>query len=68
MSSFVRYLPGNSPLVLDSPHSGTDYPADFGSACPLPALRRTEDTYVDMLYDFAPAMGAAWVEAYFPRS
>jgi len=68
MSSFVRYLPGNSPLVLDSPHSGTDYPADFRHACPLPALRRTEDTHVDKLYDFAPALGAAWVEAYFPRS
>ena len=68
MSSFVRYLPASSPLVLDSPHSGTDYPADFRHVCPLPALRRTEDTHVDKLYDFAPALGAAWVEAYFPRS
>ena len=68
MSSFVRYLPASSPLVLDSPHSGTDYPADFRHVCPLPALRRTEDTHVDKLYDFAPALGAAWVEAFFPRS
>ena len=68
MSSFLRYLPGNSPLVLDSPHSGTDYPADFGHNCHLPELRRAEDTHVDKLYDFAPALGAAWVEAYFPRS
>ena len=68
MSSFVRYLPASSPLVLDSPHSGTDYPADFRHVCSLPALRRTEDTHVDKLYDFAPALGAAWVEAFFPRS
>ena len=30
---FVTYLPGTAPLVLDSPHSGTDYPDDFGTVC-----------------------------------
>jgi N-formylglutamate deformylase len=68
MRSFVKYLPGSTHLVLDSPHSGTDYPADFAHACELPVLRRAEDTHVEKLYDFAQAMGAAWVEAYFPRS
>ncbi|MBU0800874.1 MAG: N-formylglutamate amidohydrolase [Alphaproteobacteria bacterium] len=30
------------PLVVDSPHSGRDYPADFGYSCPTrsPATRR----------------------------
>ena len=34
----VTAVPGTTPLVLDSPHSGTQYPADFGSACDLPTL------------------------------
>ncbi len=59
---------GRTPLVLDSPHSGTVYPDDFRSICDLATLRRAEDTHVEKLYDFAPAMGAAWVEAHFPRS
>jgi N-formylglutamate deformylase len=54
--------------VLDSPHSGTSYPQDFGSACDLATLRRAEDTHVEKLYAFAPPMGAAWIEAHFPRS
>ena len=61
-------LPGTSALVLDSPHSGTDYPADFGHACPMHELRQAEDTHVDALYAFAPQLGCAWIEALFPRS
>ncbi|MGC1173289.1 N-formylglutamate amidohydrolase [Polaromonas sp.] len=68
MTPFLRYLPGTTPLVLDSPHSGTAYPDDFGHACELQILRRAEDTHVEKLYDFAPALGAGWVEAFFPRS
>lgn len=65
---YVTYLPGRTHLVLDSPHSGTDYPDDFGTACDRAALRCAEDTHVEKLYDFAPALGVAWVEAHFPRS
>ncbi|MBC7435289.1 MAG: N-formylglutamate amidohydrolase [Bdellovibrionales bacterium] len=65
---YVTYLPGTTPLVLDSPHSGTDYPADFLHSCELPQLRNAEDTHVEKLYDFAPALGVAWIEAHFPRS
>lgn len=65
---FITHLPGNTPLVLDSPHSGTVYPADFRHACELAVLRSAEDTHVEKLYDFAPAMGVHWVEAHFPRS
>jgi N-formylglutamate amidohydrolase len=56
------------PLVLDSPHSGADYPEDFAYRCPLPMLRRAEDSYVDQLYDAAPAHGAVLIAALFPRS
>jgi N-formylglutamate deformylase len=68
MNTVYRFKEGRTHLVLDSPHSGTEYPADFGFACPLPVLRQAEDTHVEKLYDFAPAMGAAWIEALFPRS
>lgn len=68
MTPFLRSLPGTTTLVLDSPHSGTDYPGDFSYACTLPTLRRAEDTHVEKLYDFAHGLGAGWVEAFFPRS
>ena len=66
--AFVASIRGSSALVLDSPHSGTQYPPDFGFACPLSLLRKAEDTHVEKLYSFAPAMGEHWVEAHFPRS
>ncbi len=68
MTPFICYLPGSSAMVLDSPHSGTDYPADFAYACSLQALRSAEDTHVNKLYDFAPGLGVHWIEATFPRS
>ena len=58
---------GTTALVLDSPHSGTRYPDDFRAALPLATLRRAEDTHVEKLYAFAGELGAAWVEAHFPR-
>ncbi len=64
----VHHVPGNTPLVLDSPHSGIDYPADFGYASELAVLRRAEDTHVEKLYNFATGLGVTWIEALFPRS
>jgi N-formylglutamate deformylase len=68
MSFAINALAGHTPLVLDSPHSGVDYPEDFGHACDMQVLRQAEDTHVEKLYDFAPQLGAAWIEALFPRS
>jgi N-formylglutamate amidohydrolase len=56
------------PLVFDSPHSGAVYPQDFAYCCPLPVLRRAEDSYVDELYEAAPSYGATLIAALFPRS
>ena len=64
----ITHLPGSSALVLDSPHSGIVYPPDFLYTCDLATLRRAEDTHVEKLYDFAPALGVHWIEAHFPRS
>jgi N-formylglutamate amidohydrolase len=55
------------PLVIDSPHSGTEYPEDFRAALPLERLREAEDSYVDELYASAPAAGATLIAARFPR-
>jgi N-formylglutamate deformylase len=59
---------GHVPLVLDSPHSGSEYPDDFGFALPQEALRQAEDSYVDELYAAGPDVGATLIAARFPRS
>jgi N-formylglutamate deformylase len=68
MSSLVVHVPGTTAVVLDSPHSGVAYPDDFGHCCDFDLLRTAEDTHVEKLYDFAPSLGVAWIEAIFPRS
>lgn len=56
------------PVVFDSPHSGRDYPVDFGAALPVEALRSAEDAFVDELFAAAPEHGAVLLRALFPRS
>jgi len=68
MNPRITHAALSSPLVLDSPHSGTVYPADFGYACPFEQLRQAEDTLVDQLFAFGPALGATLIAAPFPRS
>jgi N-formylglutamate amidohydrolase len=55
-------------VVFDSPHSGTEYPADFDFACPADLLREAEDTFVNELFAAAPSLGAGLLCALFPRS
>jgi N-formylglutamate amidohydrolase len=58
------------PLVLASPHSGTDYPREFVRASRLDpiALRRSEDSFVDEIFAAAPGLGAPLLAARFPRA
>lgn len=58
------------PIVLNSPHSGRDYPADFLAASRLDerAIRRSEDFFVDELFAAAAALGAPMLRANFPRA
>src|SRR5579859_6082497 len=58
------------PMVLASPHSGRDYPADFvaQSALDPSTLRRSEDSFVDELFAGAPRKGAPLLCALFPRA
>src|SRR5712691_6044555 len=58
------------PLVVASPHSGSEYPADFLAASrpdPL-SLRRSEDAFVDEIFAAAPRLGAPLLAARFPRA
>jgi N-formylglutamate deformylase len=68
--AFIRHGPLSEPLplVLDSPHSGEEYPDDFDHAPPRHEVRRAEDTHVARLYRCAPRHGATLIEATFPRS
>jgi len=69
MSVFSILKPQNSiPLVFDSPHSGRNYPDDFGYGCDFKNLRLAEDHYVDELFANAPGHGASFLQALFPRS
>jgi N-formylglutamate amidohydrolase len=69
---FDLHLPHahNLPLVLASPHSGSEYPADFLAASRLDplALRQSEDSFVDALFAGAPHLGAPLLSARFPRA
>ena len=59
-----------APFVFASPHSGSDYSAEFmaQTRLDLPALRQLEDAYVDELFAAAPANGAPLLRALFPRA
>jgi N-formylglutamate deformylase len=57
-----------APLVLDSPHSGHDFPADFGAIVSEAELRESEDCYVDELYAAAHEVGVPLLAATFPRT
>lgn len=56
------------PLVFDSPHSGSIYPADFEYVCSFHDLRRSEDLYVDEFFSGAPDFDACFLKALFPRA
>ena len=56
------------PLIVDSPHSGRDYPEDFRTLAPRALLERAEDRHVDWLFESSPRYGAYFLQAHFPRS
>lgn len=57
-------------LVLSSPHSGREYPAEFIAQSPLSAraLRSSEDAFVDLLFQDAPGLGVPLLTARAPRA
>jgi N-formylglutamate deformylase len=68
--SFVAHGPlaPRVPLLLDSPHSGFAFPADFGSRLSEFDLREGEDCFVDRLYLPATERGVGLIAALAPRT
>lgn len=58
------------PLLLSFPHSGENYPDDFGYVQSLPyaVIDYPSDKYVDELFGHAPALGLSSIRANFPRA
>jgi N-formylglutamate amidohydrolase len=59
-----------APIIFNSPHSGSVYPEAFLSASriDLPALRRSEDSFMDELIVSLSDRGFPTVRVNFPRS
>jgi N-formylglutamate amidohydrolase len=60
----------SAPFVLSSPHSGRVYPAAFLAQSRLDpmTLRRSEDCFVDQLFQHVAWLGAPLISARFPRA
>lgn len=58
------------PLVFASPHSGRQYPPSMRAALTVPLidLRRTEDAFVDELFEPAALVGASVMRARYARA
>lgn len=71
-SAYHLHLPETlrSRVVFASPHSGRDYPQALLNASVLDAhtIRSSEDAWVDLLFDSAPAQGAPFLRAGAPRA
>jgi N-formylglutamate deformylase len=55
------------PLIIDSPHSGTQWPQDARTNLDEVSLRGFEDCFVDQMWGHAPQWGATLLAARFPR-
>lgn len=60
----------SNPFIFASPHSGRLYPPSFVGASRLSPLflRRSEDAFVDELFEAVPAFGSQLIAARFPRA
>ncbi len=56
------------PVLVDSPHSGRDYPAGFAEDFNPHLLHAREDRFVDLLIEHFPDLGARVLVAHVPRS
>ena len=58
------------PFIFASPHSGRFYPSSFAQSSRLDpiSLRRSEDAFVDELFDSVTELGAPLIAARFPRA
>lgn len=67
--SWLQVRPGEAPLIVAFPHTGTDIPAEIEARLVSPWLARKDaDWWVDRLYDFAAAVGATMVRTAVSRT
>jgi N-formylglutamate amidohydrolase len=68
--AIVEPVSWRAPIIFNSPHSGSVYPDEFLSATriDLPALRRSEDSFMDELIGGLSDRGFPTVTVNFPRS
>ncbi|MFW1424776.1 N-formylglutamate amidohydrolase, partial [Vibrio parahaemolyticus] len=59
-----------TPMIFCSPHSGRVYPQAFLASSRLDphTLRKSEDCYVDELFQSVVPLGAPLIAARFPRA
>jgi len=59
-----------SPVIFNSPHSGSYYRPDFIAASRLTplSLRKSEDSFVDEIFSAMPTIGCPLLKANFPRA
>lgn len=69
MSDWLTVTPGDAPLIVAFPHTGTDIPAriEAGMIDPWRA-RKDADWWIDRLYAFATELGATTVRTAISRS
>lgn len=66
----TRARPVSAPVIFASPHSGAHYPPSMRAqlSVPISDLRRTEDAFVDELYDAAPELGSVLLSGTYARA
>ena len=66
---WLSVTPGNGPLIVSMPHTGTQIPDDVEAQFVSPRLARCDaDWAVDRLYDFAERLGATVIRTAISRS
>jgi len=69
MTDWLQVTPGDAPLIISLPHTGTDIPADIEPRLVSPWLARKDaDWWVDRLYAFAENLGATLVRTAISRT
>jgi len=68
-SDWLTVIPGEAPLVVSLPHTGTEIPAEYERGLVSPWLSRKDaDWWIERLYDFAPSLGATVIRTSISRT
>jgi formiminoglutamase len=69
MSDWLEVRPGEAPLIVSFPHTGTELPTPVAARLISPWLARKDaDWWLERLYDFAPSLGATTVRTRISRT